>query len=608
MDQNTELPLNGQRDEKRIGTQLGGQRNGNQTGAQLDKRTDGNQTVAQLGESQAAAREKKPLLQVRDLTKRFPLSKKRTLTAVNQVSFDVYEGEKFGVVGESGCGKSTLGRVLLQLYEASSGSVMYYGKAIQELNPRYIVDELHRLGEYQKKAAAKFQEAKGLLEEAERAGSGSQQEAWKAKAAALCREGAEALLRGAVFVGDLILCKDIDRIAALLLQAEAEVREAAKAQSSYDELNRSYTWNELTLKHMEEYPREIAALEAKPALTPEERERLAQMKRIEQVNAKENPERMRSQNEVFRQQMDSHAEEKKKHQAAEAKLRAEIQSFRKGECLELPEMEELAHLREELASRYATGLDLCRLTPREMRSIRYDLQMIFQDPAASLDPRETVGKAIEETLQLNTKLPPNARWEITMQLLERVGLKREHYFAYPHNLSGGQKQRVGIARAIAVHPSFIVLDEAVSALDVSVKAQILQLLNELSDSEHLTYFFITHDLGVAKHFCDRIMVLYLGSICELAPSKELFRKRLHPYTESLLASVPRLRHGAERKQMEPLEGEVPSPINPPAGCPFHTRCKKCMDICRNERPVCREVEPGHFVACHLYDKKEEVLS
>lgn len=582
---------------------LGGQADTSGQAAMSEQAGMGGQSNMSAGETAAAQQQKKPLLEVRDLVKQFPLSKKRTLTAVNHVSFDVYAGEKFGVVGESGCGKSTLGRVLLQLYEASSGSVMYYGKAIQELNPRYIVEELHRLGEYQKEAAAHFKEAEGLLNEAKATASKTQREDCEAKAKKLRQEGAEALLRGAVFVGDLILCSDIDKVAALLLQAEGEVREAAKAQARHDELNRSYTWNELTLKHMEEYPQEIAALEAKASLTPEETEQLARMKRINQVNARENPERMRGQNQVFRQQMDTWAQEKKKHQAAEAKLRAEIQTFRTGEFLELPNTEELAHFREELQAHYSTGLDLCRLKPGEMRSIRYDLQMIFQDPAASLDPRETVGKAIEETLRLNTKLPSNARWEITMQLLERVGLKREHYFAYPHNLSGGQKQRVGIARAIAVHPSFIVLDEAVSALDVSVKAQILQLLNELSESEHLTYFFITHDLGVAKHFCDRIMVLYLGSVCELAPSKELFKNRLHPYTESLLDSVPRLSRGAERKPIQTLEGEVPSPINPPSGCPFHTRCKKCMEICRSERPVCREVEPGHFVACHLYDNQ-----
>ena len=194
---------------------------------------------------------------------------------------------------------------------------------------------------------------------------------------------------------------------------------------------------------------------------------------------------------------------------------------------------------------------------------------------------------------------------LTMELLEKVGLKREHYWSYPHSLSGGQKQRVGIARAIALDPKFVVLDESVSALDVSVQAQILQLLNELSRDKDLTYFFITHDLGVVKHFCDRIVVMYLGSVCELAESADLFRRPLHPYTESLLAAVPRPRLGKEHSTELVLEGEVPSAMNPPKGCPFHTRCSQCMDICREERPAITEKEPGHFVACHLYDRKKE---
>ena len=229
--------------------------------------------------------------------------------------------------------------------------------------------------------------------------------------------------------------------------------------------------------------------------------------------------------------------------------------------------------------------------------------MIFQDPAASLDPRQTVGKSIEEVFVINTDLTPVARKERTMALLEEVGLKREHYYSYPHTLSGGQKQRVGIARAIALDPKFVVLDESVSALDVSVQAQILQLLNELSRKKGLTYFFITHDLGVVKHFCDRIVVMYLGSMCEIAASKDLFRRPLHPYTESLLAAVPRLRVGEHSTELV-LEGDVPSAMNPPKGCPFHTRCAKCMDVCSEKKPVPREIEPGHIVACHLYDHEE----
>ena len=210
-------------------------------------------------------------------------------------------------------------------------------------------------------------------------------------------------------------------------------------------------------------------------------------------------------------------------------------------------------------------------------------------------------RSIEEVFVINTDLSAQARKEKTMELLEKVGLKREHYWSYPNTLSGGQKQRVGIARAIALDTKFVVLDESVSALDVSVQAQILQLLESLSVEKHLTYFFITHDLGVVKHFCDRILVMYLGNVCELADSKTLFHNPLHPYTQSLLAAVPRLRVDQEHSTESVLEGDVPSAMNPPKGCPFHTRCSHCMEICGHEKPPVVEVEPGHFVACHLFD-------
>lgn len=227
--------------------------------------------------------------------------------------------------------------------------------------------------------------------------------------------------------------------------------------------------------------------------------------------------------------------------------------------------------------------------------------MIFQDPAASLDPRQSIGKAIEEVFDIHTDYGPQLKKEKTLELLDRVGLKAEQYDSYPHQLSGGQKQRVGIARAIALNPKFVVLDESVSALDVSVQAQILQLLDELRDQQGLTYFFITHNLGVVKHFCDRVMVMYLGNLCELSPSHALFDNPLHPYTRSLFDAVPRpaVRDGLDTSGV--LEGEVPSAVNPPKGCPFHTRCPHCTDRCKTEKPAIREVAPGHLVACHLYD-------
>jgi peptide/nickel transport system ATP-binding protein len=268
---------------------------------------------------------------------------------------------------------------------------------------------------------------------------------------------------------------------------------------------------------------------------------------------------------------------------------------------ELSARAEEAEYREALDANYETGINLSKLTGSEMKSLRSEMQMVFQDPSASLDPRQAVGKAIEEVLTLHTTLTPEARREKVMDLLERVGLRREYYHYYPNALSGGQKQRVCIARAIATDTRLVVLDESLAALDVSVQTQILDLLEELS-RDGRTYLFITHDLGVAKYFCDRIMVMYLGCECEMASSEEQFAAPLHPYTQSLLAAIPRPVPREVDYEAQVLEGEVPNALHPPAGCPFHTRCNRASEICKKERPRLIEWEKGHFVACHLYKK------
>ena len=239
-----------------------------------------------------------------------------------------------------------------------------------------------------------------------------------------------------------------------------------------------------------------------------------------------------------------------------------------------------------------------------MRQQRVDMQMIFQDPSASLDPRLTIGQAIEEAFIIHTSYNKATRREKVVELLKQVGLKPELIDNYPLTLSGGQKQRVGIAKAIALKPSFIVLDESVSALDVSVQAQILTLLNKLHDEYQLTYFFITHDLGVVKHFCNRIMVMYLGMNVEYGDSEKIYKKPLHPYTQSLLASIPKLRaKDSKQEKEEVIVGEVPSPLDAPKGCPFHTRCQHCFSPCLSIKPKLIKIEEGHEVACHLYNEE-----
>jgi len=248
------------------------------------------------------------------------------------------------------------------------------------------------------------------------------------------------------------------------------------------------------------------------------------------------------------------------------------------------------------------GRDLTKLDGGEMRKMRRHLQMIFQDPYASLNPRMTVGNIVSEPMQIHKLVPKKERTERVQELLQTVGLNP--YFAnrYPHEFSGGQRQRIGIARALAANPDFIVADEPVSALDVSIQAQIVNLLEDLQDQFELTYLFIAHDLSVVRHISDRVAVMYLGKIVELADRNALYDDPLHPYTKALLSAVPIPDPVIEkRRERIILTGDVPSPINPPSGCHFHTRCPYMMpDICPKIDPVFADQGGGHYVACHLY--------
>ncbi|MCI9007097.1 MAG: ATP-binding cassette domain-containing protein [Lachnospiraceae bacterium] len=249
---------------------------------------------------------------------------------------------------------------------------------------------------------------------------------------------------------------------------------------------------------------------------------------------------------------------------------------------------------------YLNGTDLAQIRGAEWKQMRRKAQIIFQDPSACLNPRRTIRQILMEPFeihQMTGKMDADAR---IMELLNLVGLDAYHLSRYPHELSGGQKQRIGIARALALEPDIIICDEAVSALDVSVQAQVLNLLKELKDKLGLTYFFISHNLNVVYQVSDRVGVMYLGRIVEIAAYDQLYEKRYHPYTEALLSAIPQVGQGSGQERIR-LMGEVPSPSNPPAGCHFHTRCQKTCDRCYIEAPELREVEKGHLVACHLYN-------
>ncbi len=504
--------------------------------------------------------EQKAIIELRKLKKRFPLGGGASIKALEDVSLTVWEGEKLGIVGESGCGKSTLGRVLLQLYRQTSGVSLYYGTSLERLGPKYLMREVSRLPLYQRRAQQYFDRARALERKISQLQADDRASEKKvAKLRFLAQENkkdaSRQLREGSRTCGSLITSARLPEVQALFFKSLSGLMQAHRI-----------------------------------------------LKRSEKLEARQEKLRLsgREEDPALQREIQSLQEEARRAIARADELKAKAYAWKHQDVLPITERcQDPAYL-DKLDRNDETGVNLGKLTGREMRKLRRDLQMIFQDPAASLDPRQSVGKAIEEVFRINTDLPRAVRRERTMQLLEQVGLKREHYDSYPNALSGGQKQRVGIARAIALGPKVVVLDESVSALDVSVRAQVLELLDDLSRQRHLTYLFITHDLGVVKYFCDRVAVMYLGHLCELGTTEDIFHSAQHPYTVSLLASVPRPvvkeRDGDEKV----LEGEVPSAVTPPRGCPFHTRCPRSMEICSRKKPPLCETSPGHHTACFLY--------
>lgn len=254
---------------------------------------------------------------------------------------------------------------------------------------------------------------------------------------------------------------------------------------------------------------------------------------------------------------------------------------------------------------YYNGEDITDISKKKMRALRTSMQLIFQDPYSSLPPRMTIGSIISEAVKVHKIVPKEEVSSYVRDIMKKCGLQEQYYDRYPHEFSGGQRQRICIARALAVKPDLVICDEPVSALDVSVQAQIINLLKELQQTMNLTYVFISHDLSVVKYITDEIMVMYLGNMMEKGDTDELFDNPLHPYTKALFSAVPVPDPDVKSKRII-LEGDIPSPANPPKGCKFHTRCSQCMNACKIIEPKYHEVTPGHFVACHLYD--EDIMS
>jgi peptide/nickel transport system ATP-binding protein len=251
------------------------------------------------------------------------------------------------------------------------------------------------------------------------------------------------------------------------------------------------------------------------------------------------------------------------------------------------------------------GIDVHGLDMKELRALRPKMQIIFQDPYSSLSPRLPIGEIISEAVREHELVAKDAFEDHIDSIMNSCGLQPYHKDRYPHEFSGGQRQRICIARALALNPEFVVCDEPVSALDVSIQAQIINLLMDLQEKFNLTYLFISHDLSVVEHISDAIGVMYLGDLVEYGSKKDIFANPLHPYTKALFSAIPVPEPGAKMNRIV-LEGSIPSPANPPPGCKFHTRCSYCMARCKVEEPLQRELEPGHFVACHLYDQEKTV--
>lgn len=496
--------------------------------------------------------DKKVLFRITNLKQYFPLSKKGMYVKANDgISVDIYQGETFGLVGESGCGKSTFGRTILELYKQTDGRTMYYGRTIEELAPEYVRETIKDFPKLKEKLAKLRENEKEAQEAFDNAKPEDQGEKYddllKAKHAAESEFQNLVSIFGGFYTVDNI----------------QPVQDAYMAVEKLSiELNKLMMEKRLEDSVLEDYKYEN-----------------------EQNGGKES--------KVASQQAKCDGIDKSiaDIQAKIAEGQKVIDDMR-AEHKDDPEFQKYEAMRDE-------GIDLARLNKEEMRSLRSDLQIIFQDPYSSLNPRKTVGQIIGEGMIAHNYFKKNSPrlQEQIQKTMNMCGIADYFIHRYPHQFSGGQRQRIGIARALSTNPKFVICDEAVSALDVSIQSQIINLLQDLKDQNDLTYLFITHDLSVVKYISDRIGVMYLGTIVELSESQELFDHPLHPYTEALLSAIPTTNVDADR-ELVVLEGDIPSPVNPPKGCKFNTRCKYCTDICTKITPEFKEVRPNHFVACH----------
>lgn len=508
--------------------------------------------------------DEKVLFKIRNLKKYFPVKKKSIFSkganqyvhANESISIDIHQGETFGLVGESGSGKSTFGRTILQIYEQTEGTTLYYGTTLDQLAPAYmgkdIKDIAKKFPEYEKeveKLHSYYDELEKTEDEEKKAELNEKSMLQRRH----IQENYENMLR---IAGGLLSSDNLSEVSSILNDYYNKIKERSKILLEIKKIKEK---DEVRIRGKKEL---------KDSLNNDPRYK-------ELLNKKE--------------VLDKEVLEKEKKIKLEKEKLTGKENF------------------EKLEDFVDNGIDLSRLTNEEMRELRKDLQMIFQDPYGSLDTKMTVGNIIGEGVLghgLFKSRKEEGYNEYIQEVMEKCGLAPYFIHRYPHQFSGGQRQRIGIARALALNPTFIVCDEAVSALDVSIQSQIINLLQDLKTELNLTYLFITHDLSVVKYISDRIGVMYLGVIVELSDSDRIFANPQHPYTKALLQAIPRT-DVDKGQELQTIDGDIPSAVNPPKGCRFHTRCKYCMDICKQFEPELKEIEKGHFVACHLMDVSEE---
>ncbi len=509
------------------------------------------------------ANEKKVLIRVENLKQYFPVRKasfrqkeQLFVRANDDITLDIYEGETLGLVGESGCGKSTLGRTLLQLYNQTDGRTMYYGEDIHEVAPDYVLDILKNLTSKRKDAHNMEKKEKEASIAYEKMQEGEEKRIALEEKTNIEKQARNSLLDITQLIGGFMVADDLGPVSDILVK---EYNASVELKILNDKLNEDMIIHNASRSLLVEKSKTEEQIDQE--LSSELKKIHNQEKDIAKAEEKFNS---------IRLEVDSLKNKYKDHE-----------EFDKYEAL------------------LDNGINLTRLKVEEMRRLRENLQLIFQDPYSSLNPRLTVGQIISEGLYAHKKFAKNdpSINDHIVDTMEKCGLAPYFIHRYPHQFSGGQRQRIGIARSVALKPKFIVCDEAVSALDVSIQSQIINLLLDLKEEANLTYLFISHDLSVIKYISDRVAVMYLGNVVELAATPELYARPMHPYTEALLSAIPTT-DAETRKETIILEGDIPSPITPPPGCKFHTRCRYATEICKIVVPEWEEARPGHFVACH----------